>query len=144
MPRLSILVPTYNRASWLQECLDSLAITTVDCEIVVSDNASTDGTSELLTRYEHDPRFRIFRQPENFGAGHNYAFVLEQARGELLCMFGDDDQAMPGCFEAKLAMFDAMPELDLVYSLWHRIDTDGRDLGVVRWPGLLGHSYAGG
>lgn len=58
---VSILAPSYNRRDLLRECLDSLLATTVDFEIIVSDNASSDGTEDRMAT-DDDPRLRYFRQ----------------------------------------------------------------------------------
>ena len=72
-PKLSILILTYNRQLMLVQCLDSVLLTTVDCEIVIFDDASTDGTPEVLRAYaDRDPRIRYFRQPSNVGGAANF------------------------------------------------------------------------
>jgi glycosyltransferase involved in cell wall biosynthesis len=141
-PKLSILVPTFNRAEYLEECIDSLLTTTVDCEIIISDNASTDGTEALVRRYT-DSRIRYFRQSENIIIS-SYQFLYREARGEYLATIGDDDRILPGCYEKKIAILDRFSDIDLVYSLWNRIDPAGKFQGVVHWPGLTHHSYLGG
>jgi glycosyltransferase involved in cell wall biosynthesis len=143
MPKLSVLVPTFERVAWLKECLDSLVASSQDCEIVVSDNASSDGTPDLVRSYA-DPRVVYVRQPENIGGLANFEHLLAIARGEYLCLFGDDDRLLPGGLDRKVTLLDRRPDVDLVYSPWHRIDTAGKTLGTVRWPGLLPHAYAGG
>jgi hypothetical protein len=124
MSAVSILVPTYNRRDMLRECLDSLLSTTVPCEIIVSDNASTDGTETLMAAYD-DPRLRYHRHPENVGAYRNYNFLLGQATKEYICLFGDDDIALPGCFELKLAVLENCPDVAGVYSPSRVLDGDG-------------------
>lgn len=143
MPTLSILVPTYNRAAYLKQCLDSLLTTTVDCEILVSDNASTDDTAAVAAAFG-DPRLRYFRQPENAGVVANHNFLLGQMRGRYFCLFGDDDVALPGCFEDKLALLERYPDVDLVYSKVDLIDHEGRPLPSSEVYGRLPYSYVGG
>lgn len=143
MPDLSILVPTYNRSEYLKECLESLLSTTTDCEIVVSDNASTDDTPSLVESFS-DPRIRYIRHETNLGAVKNYNFLLSEARGDFVCLFGDDDLAIPGCFEIKVSLLKDYPDIAMVYSLWERIDENGKVHGTLKWPGLLNHSYLRG
>ncbi|MBC7545215.1 MAG: glycosyltransferase [Candidatus Sericytochromatia bacterium] len=124
MPAVSILVPTYNRAGLLQECLDSLLTTTVPCEILVSDNGSTDGTEALMATYT-DPRITYVRHAGNGGGFFNYNFLLQRAANEYICLFGDDDIALPGCFEKKLAILDNDPTVAGVYSMLRIMDGAG-------------------
>jgi GT2 family glycosyltransferase len=143
MPKLSILVPTCNRAAYLRECLDSLLTTTVDCEVIVSDNASSDETRALMRTYT-DPRVRYYRQAENMGVINNHNFLLAVARGDYICIFGDDDRAVPGSFERKVAMLDAFAELDMVYSQSYIIDAEGQRHAAGAVMGRLPFSYVGG
>lgn len=144
-PKLSVLIPTYNRADYLRECVESVMATTVDCEILVLDNASPDRTPEVLAELcARDSRIRVIRHDRNRGSWVNTAMAMREARGETLCLLGDDDSVLPGNFEKKLALLDAHPEIGLVYSTWHRIDERSQSLGVCRWPGLVDYSYIGG
>ncbi len=144
-PRLSIVAPTFNRAHMLPRFLDSMRSVKSDCEILIVDNASTDNTRALAAAISaEEPRVRYVRNSENIGVIANYNIAMELTRGEYVCCMGDDDAALPGNFERKLALLDANPQVGLVYSLWHRMDQDGRSLGVCTWPGLLRHSYVGG
>lgn len=134
MSAVSILVPTYNRRDFLKECLDSLLATTVPCEIIVSDNASSDGTEALMATYD-DPRLRYIRQPENIGAYKNYNFLLAQATKDYICLFGDDDIAIPGCFELKLAVLDHNPDVAGVFTPARVLDGDGNLIVPARVNG---------
>ena len=64
MPRLSILLPTRNGGNLLDHCLRSILDQDGDYELVVSDNANTDGTAEVLAGYRADPRLKIVRLGE--------------------------------------------------------------------------------
>ena len=58
-PKVSIMIPTYNRAHYLVDAIDSsLAQDYPNFEVIVSDNASTDGTLNVVRKYKADPRFR--------------------------------------------------------------------------------------
>jgi glycosyltransferase involved in cell wall biosynthesis len=143
-PMLSILLPTFNRAGYMRECLLSLLATSVDCEVVIGDNASADNT-EAVVRAFGDPRIRYFRHPENMGPVRNFNFLLAEARGKYICIFGDDDAAMPGCFEPKIALLESHPHIDLVYTLATGIDGDGRPLPLTgNLMGRIRNGYVGG
>ncbi|EFM12995.1 glycosyl transferase family 2 [Paenibacillus curdlanolyticus YK9] len=96
-PVLSICIPTYNRASDLLRCLHSIVMQTGDCtliEIVVSDNASPDGTQQVLETFaaQHSNcNLRYWRNEENIGAERNIVKLLDEARGDYMLLHGDDD-----------------------------------------------------
>jgi len=103
-PAVSIAVPTFNRAATLERAVRSaLDQTHADLEVVVSDNASADGTSELLARLAAaDPRLRTVRQQANRGMVANLNAVLALAEGEHVMLLADDDWLAPRCVEAAL------------------------------------------
>lgn len=82
-PLVSIGLPVYNGARFLEQALDSLLEQTLgDIEVIVSDNASTDRTAEICRGYAaRDTRVRYIRQGSNIGALRNWNFVASQARG---------------------------------------------------------------
>ena len=112
-PRLSIVIPTWNRCEFLSENLRTI-ITEVqqfpngEIEIFVSDNHSTDGTSALLQQLSAQYSFlRFIAQPQNRGANFNFHTVLQEGRGEYLWLLGDDDAIAPGCMAKILADIEA-------------------------------------
>ncbi|MCT7990061.1 glycosyltransferase family 2 protein [Laspinema olomoucense] len=96
-PKVSIGMPVYNGARFLQEALDSLlAQTFTDFELIISDNASTDETETICHKYaKQDARICYIQQSKNIGAAANFQFVLEQARGEYFMWFACDDLCDP-------------------------------------------------
>jgi glycosyltransferase involved in cell wall biosynthesis len=94
IPKVSIGLPAYNSAKYLREALDSLlAQTFTDFELIISDDASTDETSEICQEYmTKDRRIRYIRQPQNTGMAANQNFVFQQARGEFFMWAGHDDK----------------------------------------------------
>jgi len=99
-PLVTIGICTYNRAEgYLQDALRSaVAQEYPNLEIVVSDNASTDRTEEVVNAFE-DPRIRYFKQPRNLGVNGNFNFCLEQARGAYFLLLHDDDVIDPDFIE---------------------------------------------
>jgi len=115
-PRLTIAIPTLNRAALLPRAIDSaLAQTSPDVEVIVSDNASTDETSSILQRYQRRG-IRIFRQSNTIPASRNGEFLIGHARGEFFVGLSDDDYLEPEFASEVLAHFDAHPELSFVYT----------------------------
>jgi glycosyltransferase involved in cell wall biosynthesis len=84
-PRLTVGLPVYNGESYLAESLEALLGQTYeDFELIIADNASTDGTADICRRNEkQDSRIRYVRQPRNLGVAPNHNYVVQQARGEL-------------------------------------------------------------
>lgn len=97
-PFLSICIPTYNRAGFLRECLSSLELSDLGhvIEIVVSDNASTDNTLEVLEEFKATLPLRYVVQSENLGPERNFDAVITAAQGEYCWLLGSDDVAVPG------------------------------------------------
>lgn len=92
-PKVSIGLPVYNGEKYLREALDSLLSQTFrDFELIISDNASTDATREIVLDYQQrDSRIRYIRQNTNIGAGKNFLFVLAMAKAELFMWASHDD-----------------------------------------------------
>ena len=68
MPAVSVIVPTFNRADLLPQAIDSvLSQTRTDIEVIVIDDASTDGTADVIQRYGDDARIRYLRNTSNAG-----------------------------------------------------------------------------
>ena len=87
-PRLTIGLPVYNGENYLAESLDSLLGQSYeDFELIISDNASTDGTADICRRYEkQDSRIRYIRLPHNIGLAPNHNFVVEGGQGRAVQM----------------------------------------------------------
>ena len=92
-PLVSIGIPTYNRERLIGRAIESaLNQDYPNIEIVISDNASTDATSEVCRRYaQEQPNVRYVRQPRNLGAIRNFDAVLRQSSGQFFMWLGDDD-----------------------------------------------------
>lgn len=97
MPRASFGLPVYNGGAFLRETLESiLAQTATDFELIISDNASTDATPDILEEYAaRDNRVKLLRQNENIGAVANFRAVFEAATGEFFAWAGDHDLYHP-------------------------------------------------
>jgi len=93
---LTVAIPTRNRLVSLGQAIESLLAQSYEnLEILVSDNASTEGILPLQAKYA-GANIRWFRHDENIGMVGNWNFCLEQAHGELFMMLSDDDLLMPG------------------------------------------------
>jgi glycosyltransferase involved in cell wall biosynthesis len=116
MPRLTIAIPTVNRASLLERAIQSaLAQTSQDIEIIVSDNGSTDATPEVIARYA-GRGLRTFRRETTIPAFSHGAFILDQVNTEFFVALSDDDYIEPDFAAEILAAFDRHPDASLVYT----------------------------
>jgi abequosyltransferase len=104
MPKICFAIPTWNRAAKLKRCVESIAQeiqqSGVDAAIHISDNCSNDETAlvtqELADRF---PFVSFSRRPVHAGMFDNLADATEQAQGDYIWWFGDDDQLLPGGLE---------------------------------------------
>jgi abequosyltransferase len=120
--RLSICIPTYNRAHLLRELLESLTASDLkSIHVAISDNASRDNTHEIAEVYrERFPNFDYHRNEENLGPDRNYLAAANMARGEYCLLMGSDDVFMPGSIAKIFEYLKDEPDL-LVYS---RVDAN--------------------
>ena len=115
-PTVTIGIPTRNRAALLERALQSaLAQQGVAVEVVVSDNASTDGTPALCEAMAAaDRRLKVLRHDVDIGAERNFESVLDAASGSLFMWLADDDWIDPGYVAACAAVLDEHPDCALV------------------------------
>ncbi|MGK5740605.1 glycosyltransferase [Micromonospora sp. URMC 103] len=106
-PRLSIVVPFFNLAPYLGDCLESIARQTFDdFEVVLVDDGSQDGSAELVADFcARDPRFRLVRQ-ENQGVGPARNAGIAQTTGEYLTFVDGDDLVPPHAYELLVGSLD--------------------------------------
>ncbi|OYV49269.1 MAG: hypothetical protein B7Z77_08440 [Acidocella sp. 20-58-15] len=92
-PKVSIGMPAYNGGDYIEAAIKSLlAQTAGDFELIISDDASSDGTQAICEAYAAlDPRIIYIRQPRNIGPGPNFMFVLKRARGPFFMWAAQDD-----------------------------------------------------
>ena len=93
IPAISVIIPLYNCAPWLRECLNSVVLQTLkDIEILIVDDKSTDNSVSIAEEYAaQDRRIRIFRSTENLGPGPSRNTAIAQACGEYIAFMDGDD-----------------------------------------------------
>lgn len=135
-PRLTVGLPVYNGEKYVAEALDALlGQTYTDFELIISDNASTDGTGEISRRYEkEDSRVRYYRQAHNVGLAPNHNFVAEHARGELFKWAANDDLYARDLLERCVAALDENPDVVLAHSWTAKIDDSGAVTKAYEYP----------
>lgn len=132
VPRLTIGLPVYNGEQFLSEALDALLGQTYeDFELILSDNASTDGTADICRRYaEQDSRIWYVRQERNIGLVPNHIFVIELARGEFFKCAAHDDLYARNLLARCIEALDEDQDAVLAHSWSAMIDGSGSVTGT--------------
>ncbi|MGE4086193.1 MAG: glycosyltransferase [Vicinamibacterales bacterium] len=114
-PRVSVIIPTYNRAATVTRAVRSALDQAVpDVEVLVVDDGSTDDTAARLAGIDH--RVRVLRQPGNEGAAAARNRGLRAARGQAIAFLDSDDVWLPDKLARQLAVLDGAPAgVGLVY-----------------------------
>ena len=115
-PLLSIAIPVYNGMDTLSDALDSIVSQlSPGVEVVLSDNASTDGTPALIRDVAaRHPSVILFENPENVGPMKNIELAVERATGEFVWLFGDDDRLRPGTIARVLEVIREEPGVGFI------------------------------
>jgi len=136
VPLASIIIPVYNDEKHVARAIESALNQTMrEIEVIVVDDGSTDGTSEVLKRYES--RIKIIRQ-ENKGVATARNAGFRASGGQYISFLDSDDIIMPNKTELQVAGLESNAEAGLCYGAWQ--DVDSRDGRIMRsWricPGL--------
>ena len=129
MSKVSIVLPTYNAARFLHECVEScLNQTYKDIELICVDGGSTDGTLEIIHEYmAKDPRISLINQPANSGrlpGALNIGFA--HSTGAFLTWMQADSLYAPHAIETMKQYLDEHPDVDFVYANIWIIDSHGK------------------
>ena len=117
MVKVSICIPTYNRADYLQYAIASVEQQTYDdWELIVCDDGSTDNTAEVMASKSSDARIRYVSHPQNIGRSRNMRSGFDAAVGDYFIKFDDDDALTPTFLAKTVAVLDTHPEVDFVCS----------------------------
>ena len=122
-PKITVIIPTRNRAALLPRAVDSvLAQTYADFELLIVDDASTDDTPAVIAALA-DPRVRPLRHDANRGQSAAINTGLAEARGEYVAFLDDDDEWRPAKLEGQARILDAAPpDVGLVYGWMDSVD----------------------
>ncbi len=128
-PLVSVIIPTYNRWSYLQMTIDSvLAQTYPHIEIIVVNDGSTDQTAEMLLEYSN--RVRVISQTNQGGtAARNTG--LSKARGTYITFLDHDDLMLPNKLERQIALLEQYPEIAVAHCRWQYIGVQGNILDRI-------------
>src|SRR5687768_9931393 len=122
-PKVSVVIPVYNRAKYVGETIESvLSQTYQDFELIVVDDGSTDGSRKVLESFGN--RVTVLEHPNRENRGQSAAINrgLAAARGEFVGMLDSDDLWLPRKLELQVGFLDKHPEIGLVYGNGRAID----------------------
>ena len=130
MPKISVIIPTYNRSSLLKQAIDSVLQQTFnDFEVIVVDDGSTDDTRDVIKQIG-DERIRYFYK-DNGGASSARNLGLIKAQGEYISFLDSDDLWPENYLEIMVSNLEKMPDYGAAYSLFKNYSSDGRVVDEV-------------
>lgn len=130
--KISVVVPTFNRAYIIREALESvLAQTYRDCEILVVDDGSTDDTSKIIQSFRSE-RIRYIRHEQNRGCSAAYNTGVRAATGDVIAFLDSDDMWKPENLDRQVSFLVRHPEVDVVFTDVTIVD------GASTIPSLIG------
>ena len=153
-PLVSVIIPTYNCARYIMDCLQSLGAQQYqNFEALIVDDASTDGTEEFLAGRLPDERFRYYRQPRNQGASIARNTGVQMTSGEIIVLLDADDLLLPQYLATVVRLFAEMPDVGLFCcdsrligpqgetlrdgKTWHQIQCEIKNVGLRTGPRSL-------
>ena len=140
---VTIITPTFNRASFLSMAIDSvLSQTFPDFELIIIDDGSTDNSCEVIDAYQQKDDRIVYIYQQNQGQSVARNRGLAEARGKFICFLDSDNAWVPEKLEVCLQAFERYPEADVVYGDFIIIDADGKELGVNRMRRFSGRITA--
>ena len=112
MPRVSVLMTSYNRAAYIGSAIESvLAQTFTDFELIIVDDGSSDASASIAQSYaSRDPRVRVHVNARNLGQFQNRNFAASLATGDFIRYADSDDIQYPHCLDILVGMMDAFPD----------------------------------
>lgn len=149
-PRVSIIIPTYNKAGLLSDCIQSIAVTTYDnYEIIIVDNGSDElNAIEFLAEIEKTPNISVLRIPRSEG-GFNFAHIMntavEDAGGDFVLLLNNDTKVISPDWLSQMVGYGLMEGVGSVGARLYFEDGTLQHGGIVHgWhEGLVGHAFRG-
>jgi glycosyltransferase involved in cell wall biosynthesis len=139
LPLVSVVIPVYNGERTISECINSVIsqrTRSFRLEIIVYDNASTDGTLNEVRNIE-DPRVRILTSSENIGGAANWNRVSKLAKGDYVKLLPSDDVLLPDCLEEQVNVLQSCDEAVMACSSRIVVTQEGKHLPL--FLGKLAH-----
>jgi glycosyltransferase involved in cell wall biosynthesis len=132
LPRVSVLMPTYNASEFIEEAIKSVIDQTYEnIELVICDDASTDDTKDQLVKFHraYPDRITLLINEENIGITRNCNKILDACTGKYICFFAGDDIMLPDKISAQVAVLESDVEASMCY---HRVEIfDSETKGTI-------------
>ena len=139
-PRVSVVMAAFNHERWIEESIDSvLDQTMTDFEFIIVDDASTDRTLQIASRFD-DPRIRLYHLEHNHGGAGALNFAIQQTRADFIAVINSDDSWEPHKLARQLEVFDQQPELGAVFTSARLVDESSSPLqpqDLPSWHGIF-------
>ncbi len=136
LPLVTIITTAYNRASFLEETIQSVLAQDYPCiEYIVLDDGSTDNTREMLEKYSGTI---YWESHANIGETRTVNKGFEMAQGEIICVVNSDDPLLPGAVSSAVAFMQCHPDILVAYPDWARI---GPDSQIIEYVQVLEYDY---
>lgn len=135
-PPVTVLMSVYNGLPYLPEAIDSILQQTFqDFEFLIINDASTDGSSKVLSEYaERDSRIRILTNERNMGLGYSLARGVAAATTTWIARMDADDIAVPNRLELQMDYVREHPDVDILGGYGLRIDKSGKVMTKIKVP----------
>jgi cellulose synthase/poly-beta-1,6-N-acetylglucosamine synthase-like glycosyltransferase len=136
MPKVSVVLTTYNRDSVVASTIEAiLGQTYREFEFIISDDCSSDNTEQICHEYERrDRRVRYRRNERNLGMPGNLNAAIQAATGEYIANLHDGDIYHPTLLERWVAALDTCPKAGFVFNAYRALDADGKEKAIYREP----------
>ncbi len=132
LPLVTVITPTYNRAEYLPETIESVLLQDYpNIEYIVLDDGSKDNTLEVIKKYSDKI---IIEAHANIGETETVNKGFRMAKGEFICVVNSDDPLLPSAITKMVSMFLAEPDALAVYPDWVEIDPLSKPIKEMRLP----------
>jgi glycosyltransferase involved in cell wall biosynthesis len=136
MPRVSVVLPSYNHERYVRECVQSVLDQTYrDFEVIITDDGSTDGTVKAIKEFT-DSRIQLYVYAENKGACTAADDCIRKSTGEYIAMLNSDDAWEPTKLEKQVEYLDSHPEIGAVFTKATFVDEASRPVGPEDYSGF--------
>ena len=132
-PKISIVTPSYNQAQFLEKTIISVLNQGYpNLEYIIVDGGSTDGSVEVIKKYEKHLTFWISEQDQGQSDAIDKGFG--RSTGDILAWLNSDDMLLPGALPAIAGAFEKHPEAALIYGDYIKVDSNDRCIALRRQP----------
>ena len=132
MAKVTVYIPTYNYARYVEKAIQSVLIQTMDeWELIIINDGSTDNTMNILRKYQDHPQIRVIDQ-ENKGLNVTNNIALRLAAGKYIMRLDADDYLDENALLVLFNTLESRQEVDLVYPDYYLIDAEGEVIELVR------------